>query len=80
MTQKCRNRPDPAPQANLTGEPLTTMITEIHLVGGSEGWWVDTGASRHVCYDRDMFTTYTAADDQKVGGHDHSAFGQHFVA
>ena len=42
------------------------MISEIHLVGGSEGWWVDTGASLHVCYDRAMFSTYTAVDDQKV--------------
>jgi len=36
------------------------------MVGGSDGWWIDTGASRHVCYDRVMFKTYTAADDQKV--------------
>ena len=49
MARKCRNRPGPAPQANLTEEPLTAMISEIHLVGGSEGWWVHTGASRHVC-------------------------------
>ena len=42
------------------------MITEIHLIGGSEGWWVDTGASCHVCHDRAMFSTYTAVEDQKV--------------
>ena len=66
MARKCRNRPSSEPQANLTEEPLTAMITEIHLVGGSEGWWVDIGVSRHVCYDRDIFTIYTVADDQKV--------------
>jgi hypothetical protein len=36
------------------------------LVGGSDGWWIDTGASHHVCYERAMFRTYTAAEDQKV--------------
>ena len=50
----------------MTEKPLTATTTEIQFDGGSEGWWVDTGVSRHVCYDRDMFTTYTAADDQKV--------------
>ena len=67
MARKCRNKPSSVPQANLTEEePLTAMITEIHLVGESEGWWVDIGVSRHVCYDRDIFTIYTVADDQKV--------------
>ena len=68
MARKCRNRPSSAPQANLTTEePFTAMISEINLIGGSEGWWVDTGASRHVCYDRNMFKTYIAAtEDQKV--------------
>ena len=42
------------------------MITEIHLVGESEGWWVDIGVSRHVCYERDILTIYTVADDQKM--------------
>jgi len=42
------------------------MITEINMVGGSDGWWMDTCASRHVCFDRAMFKTYTAAEDQKV--------------
>ena len=36
------------------------------MVGGSDGWWIDTGASRHVCFDRVVFKTYTATEDQKV--------------
>jgi len=42
------------------------MITEIKLVGGSNGWWMDTGASRHVCFDHGMFKTYNVAEDYMV--------------
>ncbi|XP_073224912.1 uncharacterized protein [Cicer arietinum] len=66
MAHKCENKPGPANQANLTEEQFIAMITEINLVGGSNGWWIDTGASRHVCYDRDMFKTYIVAEDKKV--------------
>jgi len=47
-------------------QPYTAMITEINMVGGSDGWWMDTGASRHVCFDRAMFKTYTTTYEQKV--------------
>ena len=42
------------------------MISEINLVDGSEGWWVDTSASHHVCYDCTLFKIYFVADDKKV--------------
>jgi len=45
MARKCRNpstRPAQA-QAHLTineEQPYTAMITEINMVGGSNGWWI----------------------------------------
>ena len=42
------------------------MIIEINMIGGSDGWWVDTGASHHVCYDRAMFKTYMNVGNKKV--------------
>ncbi|KAK2391773.1 CBL-interacting serine/threonine-protein kinase [Trifolium repens] len=70
FARKCRlrNKPATAPdaQANLTDEPYVAMITEINMVGGTDGWWIDTGASRHICYERAMFKTYTAAENKKV--------------
>ncbi|XP_073224880.1 uncharacterized protein [Cicer arietinum] len=66
MTPKCRNKSGAANHVNLTEEQFVAMITEINLVGGSDGWWIDTGASHHVCYDHAMFKTYTAAEDKKV--------------
>ncbi|CAJ2651716.1 unnamed protein product [Trifolium pratense] len=72
MSKKCRNpkRPKPANLAhinvNVADEPYAAMITEINMVGGTDGWWIDTGATRHVCYDRAMFKTYTNAENRKV--------------
>ncbi|CAJ2630366.1 unnamed protein product, partial [Trifolium pratense] len=42
------------------------MITEINMIGVTDGWWIDTGATRHVCYERAMFRTYTIAENKKV--------------
>lgn len=42
------------------------MINEFNMVGGSDGWQIDTDASHHVCFDRAMFKTYTTVEDQKV--------------
>ncbi|MCH89497.1 pol polyprotein, partial [Trifolium medium] len=56
----------PNAQANQVEEPYVAMITEINMVGGTDGWWIDTGATRHVCYERVMFKTYTSAENKKV--------------
>ncbi|KAI9184765.1 hypothetical protein LWI28_000846 [Acer negundo] len=42
------------------------MISEVNLVDGSEGWWVDTGASCQVYYDRAMFKSYSNVGDKMV--------------
>uniref|UniRef100_A0A2N9G469 Uncharacterized protein n=1 Tax=Fagus sylvatica TaxID=28930 RepID=A0A2N9G469_FAGSY len=39
-------------QANVTEEPLVAMITEINILDGLGGWWIDSGAIRHVCHDK----------------------------
>lgn len=43
----------------IAQESYITVIIEINMIGGSDGWWVDTDASCYVCYDRAMFKTYT---------------------
>ncbi|XP_048431994.1 uncharacterized protein LOC125473355, partial [Pyrus x bretschneideri] len=53
-------------QVNLVEEQLIAMISEINVVDGSKGWWVDTGASCHVCYDHSIFKTYSVAEGRKV--------------
>ena len=37
---------------------LSAMVSEANLVRNPREWWVDTGATRHICADKKMFTTY----------------------
>ena len=38
---------------------ITAMISEVNLVGSNpREWYVDTGATRHVCSDKSLFNTF----------------------
>ncbi|KAG7567884.1 Ribonuclease H-like superfamily [Arabidopsis thaliana x Arabidopsis arenosa] len=48
-------------QANLTEDDLCALVTEANVVMTNESpleWWYDTGATTHICINRDMFSTY----------------------
>ena len=32
-------------QANVIEEPLEAMVTEINILKGLGGWWIDSGAT-----------------------------------
>nr|GEU58106.1 Pol polyprotein [Tanacetum cinerariifolium] len=43
---------------------VIAMISEVNLVGSNNsGWWVDIGATRHVCADKSMFHSFRAVDN-----------------
>ena len=47
------------------------MIFEVNVIGGSGGWWLDTGASRHVCHDLSLFRKYNEINDKNILLGDH---------
>ncbi|KAG7570884.1 Pentatricopeptide repeat [Arabidopsis thaliana x Arabidopsis arenosa] len=47
------------PQANLTQHVMCTLVTEVNAVEENpKEWWYDTGATTHICIDKDMFCSY----------------------
>ncbi|XP_028073917.1 ER membrane protein complex subunit 2-like [Camellia sinensis] len=41
---------------------LAAVVSKENLVGNPKEWWVDTGAARHICTDKKMFTTYKVVE------------------
>ncbi|KAH9670173.1 hypothetical protein KPL70_016878 [Citrus sinensis] len=40
------------------------VVSEVNLVGSNtREWWIDTGATRHVCSDKGMFTSFEAVSN-----------------
>ncbi|GKA93173.1 retrovirus-related pol polyprotein from transposon TNT 1-94 [Tanacetum coccineum] len=45
---------------------VCAMISKVNLVGTNhDGWWIDTGATRHVCADKSMFHYFRAVDNRQ---------------
>ena len=44
---------------------FSAVVSECNLVQNPNQWWVDTGATRHVCSDKSMFSTYQKFDHEE---------------
>ncbi|XP_070012987.1 uncharacterized protein [Nicotiana sylvestris] len=42
-------------------EDLCAMLSECNLVGNPKEWWIDSGATRHVCANKELFSSYAPA-------------------
>ena len=42
---------------------FSTVVSEVNLVGNTKEWWVDTEATRHICSDKKMLSSYEEIND-----------------
>lgn len=45
---------------------FSAVVLEANLVDNPKQWWIDTGATRHICSDRGSFSTYSPISGKKL--------------
>ena len=48
---------------NASNISFYVVVSEVNLVGNTKEWWVDTGATRHICSGKKMLSSYEAIND-----------------
>ena len=49
---------------NVSDMNLSAVVSEVNFIGSNtKEWWVDIGATRHVCSDKKMFSSYQSIDN-----------------
>ncbi|VFQ88358.1 unnamed protein product [Cuscuta campestris] len=76
-SSECRKKPQTKKQkkeealcSELDAMDLCAVVTEVNLVGSNpKEWWVDTGATRHICSNRAMHFDFkeTSGDKGELG-------------
>ena len=59
---KFRKEPLPPPKANLVEnneDIIAAVVSQVLLAATSKDWIIDSGATRHICGDRNAFNSYT---------------------
>ncbi|PHT34013.1 hypothetical protein CQW23_25813 [Capsicum baccatum] len=48
-------------------DDLCAMLSECNLVENPREWWMDSGATRHVCANKELFSAFTPAQvEEKI--------------
>lgn len=46
---------------------FSIVVSKVNLVGSnSKEWWINTGATGHVCSSRDLFITFQLVNREKI--------------
>lgn len=44
---------------------FSAMVTEVNLVSNMTDWWVDSGATKHICCTKGAFSSFTPNSDEE---------------
>jgi len=45
---------------------LVAMISEVYMMEDEKTWWIDSGATKHVCQNRALFSTYKKSEEGEL--------------
>ena len=66
--EKERNDNPPKPKTNLgegDEQVIVAIVSQVNMVTNIKEWVVDSGATRHICANKESFSTYTVVEDGK---------------
>ena len=57
----------PKPNANLVegDEIIVAVLSQINLITDVKNWVIDSGATRHICADKDAFVSYSSVGNEE---------------
>ncbi|KAF3650371.1 putative protein-like [Capsicum annuum] len=53
-------------ESNKECDDLCAMFSECNLTGKPREWWMDSGATRHVCANKELFSSFTPAQVEEM--------------
>ncbi|PHU16196.1 hypothetical protein BC332_17401 [Capsicum chinense] len=53
-------------ESNKECDDLCTMFSEYNLVGNPREWWMDSGATCHVCAKKELFSSFAPAQAEEM--------------
>ncbi|PHT45268.1 hypothetical protein CQW23_14426 [Capsicum baccatum] len=53
-------------ESNKECDDLCAMFLECNLVGNPNEWWMDSGATRHVCANKELFSSFAPAQVEEM--------------
>ncbi|PHT40588.1 hypothetical protein CQW23_19442 [Capsicum baccatum] len=53
-------------ESNKEYDDLCAMFTECNLVGNPREWWMNSGATRYVCTNKELFSSFALAQVEEM--------------
>ncbi|KAF3680141.1 hypothetical protein FXO37_03477 [Capsicum annuum] len=53
-------------ESNKECDDLCAMFSECNLVGNPREWWMDSGATRHVYANKELFSSFSPAQAEEM--------------